>query len=73
MAKTTPNAFARDALSVSERLLLSASAVVSTCRIAPRTIELMMITGLIKRSDARLALTELGRATLDALLLGGQK
>jgi hypothetical protein len=33
--------------------------------IAPRTIELMMLS---KRSDATLALTELGRATLDVLL-----
>ena len=76
MAKTPPNASARDTLSVPERLLLfcvGSGIDPAKAGIAPRTIELMMIKGLIKRSDAKLALTELGRATLDALLLNGRK
>jgi hypothetical protein len=76
MAKTPPNVSALDMLSVPERLLLfCVGSLIDPAKagITHRTIELMIIKGLIKRGDAALALAELGRATLDALLLNGRK
>jgi hypothetical protein len=38
--------------------------------ITTRTIELLMIKGLIQRNDSGLILTALGRATIDELVTG---
>ena len=71
MDKTPTEAPALDALTVPERILLfcvaSGTAPPKTGKIR-RTIEGLTIKGLIKREPDRLALTALGRATLEALL-----
>jgi len=71
MAKTPPKAAGLDTLSVPERLLLfcvASGTKPARAGITHRTIELSIIKGLIKRERTGLALTELGRATMNALL-----
>jgi hypothetical protein len=71
MAKTPPKAAGLDTLSVPERLLLfcvASGTKPAKAGITHRTIELSIIKGLIKRERTGLALTELGRATMNALL-----
>jgi hypothetical protein len=69
MAKAPPKAAGLDTLSVPERLLLfcvASGTKPARAGITHRTIEI--IKGLIKRERTGLALTELGRATMNALL-----
>ena len=71
MTKTPTKAPGLDKLSMPERILLfciaSGTAPPKT-RITQRTIEGLTIKGLIKREPDRLALTQLGRATMNALM-----
>jgi hypothetical protein len=69
MAKTPPKAAGLDTLSVPERLLLfcvASGTKPAKAGITHRTIELSIIKGLIKRERTGLALTELGRVTMNA-------
>jgi hypothetical protein len=70
-SKTPPIVAGLDTLSVSERLLLFCAASgtkPANAGIMHRTIEHSIIKGLIKRERTGLTLTELGRATMNALL-----
>jgi hypothetical protein len=72
-AAKTPNVAGLATLAVPERLLLFCVASDTDPRqagITSRTIELLMIKGLIQRNDSGLALTALGSATIDALVSG---
>jgi hypothetical protein len=71
MAKTPPKVTGLDMLSVPERLLLfcvASGTEPAKARIMHRTIEASIIKGLITRERTGLTLTELGRATMNALL-----
>jgi hypothetical protein len=71
MVKNPPKIAGLEALSVPERLLLfcvASGTAPAKAKITHRTIELATIKGLIKREHAGLALTELGRATVNSLL-----
>jgi hypothetical protein len=69
----TPNVAGLATLDVPERLLLFCVASDTDPRqagITSRTIDLLMIKGLIRRGDNGLVLTALGFATIDALVSG---
>ena len=69
----TPNVAGLATLDVPERLLLFCVASDTDPRqagITSRTIDLLMIKGLIRRDYSRLVLTALGFATIDALVSG---
>jgi hypothetical protein len=71
MVKTPTEGPALDALTVPERILLFCVASGTgppKTKITKRTIERLVIKGLVKHEPDRPALTELGRATLQALL-----
>jgi hypothetical protein len=71
MVKKRTKVAGLEALSVPERLLLfcvASGTAPAKAKITNRTIELATIKGLIKRERTGLALTELGRATVNSLL-----
>jgi hypothetical protein len=72
-ASKTPEVAGLDTLSAPERLLLFCAASgtdPAKAGITSRTIEVMIIKGLTRRGHSGLVLSQLGYATLDALLGG---
>jgi hypothetical protein len=73
VVKTPPKIVGLDALSVPERLLLfcvASGTNPAKAKITHRTIELLMIKGLIGHDNGGLVLTDRGGVILDALLSG---